>query len=144
MSFDPSDASQAMDRLNKCLADTRSWISANFLKLNSDKTELLLIGDPKRVAKVKNFELVVGDNTVKPSASARNLGVIFDDKLSVKSFILKSASAAFFHIRSIARIRDHLPRDLTSSCVAHLSLVALIIVTLSLAACRRVHCVPFS
>ncbi len=122
LSFDPSEANQAMDRLNKCLADIRSWMSANFLKLNSEKTELLLIGHPKRLAKINNFRLTIGDSTVKPSTSARNLGVIFDDALSFKAFTLKSASAAAFHIRSLAMIRDHLPRDLTSNLCASLVL----------------------
>jgi len=44
-----------------------------FLKLNDDKTELLLIGNPKRVAKIHTFQLLIGDNAVKPSACARNL-----------------------------------------------------------------------
>lgn len=122
LSFDPSEAHQAIDRLNKCLVDIRSWMSTNFLKLNSDKTELLLIGNPKRLAKISNFQLTIGDSTVKPSTSARNLGVLFDDSLSFKAFTLKSASAAAFYIRSLAMIRDHLPRDLTSSLCASLVL----------------------
>jgi hypothetical protein len=122
LSFNPSEASQAMDRLNKCLVDIRSWMSTNFLKLNSEKAELLLIGNPKRLAKINNFQLTIGDSTVKPSTSARNLGVIFDDALSFKAFTLKSASAAAFHIRSLAMIRDHLPRDLTSSLCTSLVL----------------------
>jgi len=89
-------------------------MSDNYLKLNADKTELILIGNPKRVAKVQHFELTVGDSAVRPSAFARNLGVIFDDTLSFKQFCLKSASAATFHIRSLSKIRDHLSRDLTS------------------------------
>ncbi len=97
-------------------------MSTNFLKLNSDKTELLLIGNPKRLAKISNFQLTIGDSTVKPSTSARNLGVLFDDSLSFKAFTLKSASAAAFYIRSLAMIRDHLPRDLTSSLCASLVL----------------------
>jgi len=48
-------------------------MSDNFLKLNADKTELILIGNPKRVAKVQHFELTVGDSAVRPSTSARNL-----------------------------------------------------------------------
>jgi len=43
------------DRLMSCLADIRSWMSANFLKLNADKTELLLVGYSKRIAKLQNF-----------------------------------------------------------------------------------------
>jgi len=42
LSFDPSDSYTAVNRLNNCLADIRSWMSENFLKLNADKTELIL------------------------------------------------------------------------------------------------------
>jgi len=41
-------------------------VAANFLKLNDDITELVLIGHPKRLAKIHNFELSVGNNKVKP------------------------------------------------------------------------------
>jgi len=36
------------------------WIAANFLKLNDDKSELL-VGHPKRLAEVTGFELLLGD-----------------------------------------------------------------------------------
>ena len=114
VSFDPCDAESAMARLNNCLVDIRDWMAANFLKLNDDKTELLLIGNPKRVSKIHNFQLLIGDNIVKPSECARNLGVYFYSTLSFTTFINKTAASAMYHIRSLAAIRDHLPRELTS------------------------------
>jgi len=51
---------------------------------------------------------------VRHSASARNIGVTFDDTLPFKQFSLNSASAATLHIRSLSKFRDHLSRDLTS------------------------------
>jgi len=36
-------------------------MSINFLKLNSEKTELLLIGNPTRLAKITSFELILDD-----------------------------------------------------------------------------------
>jgi len=65
-------------------------MSDNFLKRNADETELILIGNPKRVAEVQHFELTIGDSVVRPSDSARNLGVIFDETLSFQQFCLKS------------------------------------------------------
>jgi len=55
LSFDPCDAQSAMARLNSCLVDIRAWMAANLLKLNDDKTELLLIGSRKRVSTMHNF-----------------------------------------------------------------------------------------
>jgi len=59
LSFDPCDAQSAIARLNSCLVDIRAWMKDNFLKLNDDKTELILIGNPKRVAKIHNFQLPI-------------------------------------------------------------------------------------
>ena len=112
LSFDPSEAQAAVAKLDHCLSDIRDWMAANFLKLNDDKTELVLIGHPKRLAKIHDFELSVGSNKVKPSPCARSLGVYFDSSLSFKPFIQKTAATATFHIRSLVAIRDHLPRDL--------------------------------
>jgi len=56
---------------------SRSWMLENFLKRYADKTELILRGNSKRVAKAQHFEPTVGDSVVRHSAYTRNLGVIF-------------------------------------------------------------------
>lgn len=112
LSFNPSEAQDAIAKLNHCLSDIRDWMASNFLKLNDDKTELVLIGNPKRLAKIHDFELSVGSIKVKPSPCARNLGVYFDNSLSFKPFVQKTAASATYHIRSLVAIRDHVPRDL--------------------------------
>jgi len=57
------------------------------------------------------FELATGDSVVKPSASTRNLSVAFE---AIARFLLKSASAAAFQVRSLTNVRDYLPQNLTS------------------------------
>jgi len=89
-------------------------MSDNFLKRKEDKTELIVKGNPKTVVKVQHFELAIGDSIATLSASARNLGVIFDDRLSFKQFCLKSASAAAFYIRSLSEIREYLSCEFTN------------------------------
>jgi len=110
LSFDPSEAQAAFAKLYHCLSDIRDWMPANFLKLSGDKTELVLIGHPKRLAKILDFELPVGINIVSRHPCARNLGVYFDSALSFKPFVQKTAAMATFHICSLVPIRDHLPR----------------------------------
>jgi len=58
-------------------------LAGNFLELNDDKAELVVLGNPKRLSKVNDFELSVGNVRVKASAWARNLGVYYD---SLRSF----------------------------------------------------------
>jgi len=94
-------------------------MAVNFLKLNDDKTEHVLIGHLNRLAKIHGFELSVGIKQVKPSPCAQNLGVYCDSALSSKLFVQKTAAAATFHIRSLVSIRDHLPRDLVRPLCTH-------------------------
>jgi len=74
-------------------------MAANFLKFINDKTELLLKDNPKRLTKIRDFELSIGDVRVQLSASVRNLRIYFDNTLSFKSLVPKIAASATFHIR---------------------------------------------
>ena len=44
------------------MSSINDWISANFLPLNPDKTEFLLIGHPKQLSKLDNPTLSLPDN----------------------------------------------------------------------------------
>ncbi|KAK5878239.1 hypothetical protein CesoFtcFv8_023666 [Champsocephalus esox] len=68
--------------IESCLTDLKSWMQKNFLKLNSNKTELLLIGSKSTLSKTPNLTLTIDGTPVSPSTQARNLGVILDPTLS--------------------------------------------------------------
>ena len=44
-------------QMEGCIADIRSWLSANCLKLNDDKTELLIIGQKHSLSKLPTASL---------------------------------------------------------------------------------------
>jgi len=112
LSFYSGYALSAIPRLNSCLADTRTWMAFNYLMQSIDKTELVLIGNPKRLSKLRNAELLVGNYEVKPSSYYENLDVYVDSALSVKTFIPKTAATAVHHIGSLTAIRDRLSMEL--------------------------------
>ena len=77
----------------------------NFLKLNENKTEILLIGPAqKRDMILKNLGKL--GPLVKPEVTS--LGVILDSDLNFKSQINKVTKISFFHLRNIARVRPFL------------------------------------
>jgi len=82
------------------------------------------------MAKINNFKLLVGDNADKPSACARNRRVNFDSTQSFKTFINDTAAGAMYHIRTLAAIDDHFPREITTRLHASMVKVDLIIATL--------------
>jgi len=69
--------------------------------LIDDKTELVLIGHPKRLPKIHDFVLLKGINKVKPSPCPRNLGVYFDSALSFKTFVQKRSCCFLYRSCSV-------------------------------------------
>ncbi len=71
------------------------------LQLNLAKTELLVF--PASLTLQHDFTIQLGSSTITPSASVRNLGVIFDDQMTSKEHIAKTARSCRFgqHIRKI-------------------------------------------
>ena len=75
----------ALTAMESCIADISEWMHTDKLKLNSDKTECLLIGTRQQLQKVSNIIsiLSIGDSQIAPSCDVRNLGTWFDSKMSI-------------------------------------------------------------
>ncbi len=76
------------------------------LQLNLIKTELLVF--PATPTLQHDFTIQLGSSTIAPSASVRNLGVIFDDQLTFKEHIAKTARSCRFALHNIREIRPFL------------------------------------
>ena len=96
--------------------DNWPWMSRNELKLNKDKTELLVISSRYR-PRPSLDSIVVGNYRVCPSVSARNIGVLFDQTSSLEKHVNSACKAALFHLRNIAKIREYLTVDDTKILV---------------------------
>ncbi|CAJ1086723.1 RNA-directed DNA polymerase from mobile element jockey [Xyrichtys novacula] len=104
LSMKPEEAGQVA-RLEACLKDIKSWMTNNFLMLNSDKTEVLVLG-PKHLREAFSSNLATFDGiSLASSPTVRNLGVLFDQELSFSSHIQQIFRTAFFHLRNISKIR---------------------------------------
>ncbi len=104
-SFRPDDPTVAA-RISGCLADISAWMKENHLKLNLAKTELLVF--PATPTLLHDFSIQLGSSTITPSASVRNFGVIFDDQLTFKEHIAKTARSCRFALHNIRKIRPFL------------------------------------
>ena len=90
----------------------------NFLKLNDDKTEVLVIKTRSGLSDSLGISIRVGDQDIPPSdAPPRNLGVIFDSALSLKSHISSVCKSINYYIYSIGKIRKYLDRPTAEKMV---------------------------
>ena len=80
------------------------------LKLNRDKTELLVIG-PKHKVNPPIKGIHVAGEYIEVSNNARNIGVIFDSHVNLEKHIMNTCKTAFYHLRNIAKIRNCLSQD---------------------------------
>ncbi len=105
LSFRPDDPTVAA-RISGCLADISAWMKEHHLQLNLAKTELLVF--PATPTLQHDFTIQLGSSTITLSASVRNLGVIFDDQLTFKEHIAKTARSCRFALHNIRKIRPFL------------------------------------
>ena len=103
VSFASGDSAAALNGLQSCLASVQSWMSTNKLKLNSDETDFLIIGNERQCSKYLPmfFMELLGVNT-NSAKSARNLGVIFDKNFTFRSHICGVCNSCFYHFMGSA------------------------------------------
>ena len=91
----------SIDYLQNALNRISSWMTANLLTLNSSKTEFLLIGLSKELAKIHISSL----NTTH---SAQNPGFIFDEHLAFSDQISHVSKSCYYHIHQLHYIDPYL------------------------------------
>ena len=72
-----TDINTAISRLKDCIADICLWMSNSFLKINEQKTELIIFHSSRSPVSV-NTPLVVGTDTIMASSTVKILGVTLD------------------------------------------------------------------
>ena len=121
LSFKPrpgTNESIAKCAIENCITDIQQWMMVNKLKLNTGKTEFLILGTRKQLEKVTMSHLKVGNTAVCASSDAiRNLGVWFDSELKLGYHVSKISGSAFYHLYNLRRIRKFLTRQSIESLV---------------------------
>ena len=120
ISFSPlsnEDTKSAMMRLQACVVAIQNWMIVNKLKLNADKTDAILICSPRVKNNIDMPHIDLGNMTVPISNAARNIGVLFDDALTMKKHVQHTCRVAYFHIHCIGKIRHLLDRKTTEIMV---------------------------
>ena len=99
--------------LIECANSIRLWLLSNKLLINSSKTTVLNISTSE--TSFPNFTL--NNMIISPSHSSKNLGLVFDDKLSLENHISSITKSSNFHLFRIKKIRTSLSRNLTKTLI---------------------------
>ena len=71
-------------RIQLCVSEIREWMNQNMLKLNNDKTELIVFTSKYKQDLYNDLSITIGDTVVDCSSQVKDLGVIFDRVLSLR------------------------------------------------------------
>lgn len=127
LSFDPQkdDHTDQLRKLKLCFNEIKQWMTANFLKMNDTKTEIMEIhGLHPRATLQPSFNLGLDDN-IKPTLSAKNLGFFFDSKLSLDAQLNHVSKVCYMNLRNIGRIGLHLSKELKIQLI-HSSILSIL------------------
>ena len=106
----------AVHSIEACASEIDEWMRLNKLKLNSDKSELLVISSKYR-PRPSLDSISISEQVAKSSVSARNFGFIVDDSLSLEEHVNSISKSCYYHIRRIAKIQKYLSEDSTAALV---------------------------
>ena len=112
----------AVHSIEACASEIDEWMRLNKLKLNSNKSELLVISSKYR-PRPSLGSISISEPVVNLSVSAINLGFIVDDSLpvSLEKHVNSISQSCYYHIRRIAKIRKYLSEDSTAALHAFIT-----------------------
>ena len=88
-------------------------MSANRLKLNGDKTKMLVVGTPQQCLKVSYLCLNVADSIIESSETVKNLGAIFDKHPHVNA----TCKSDKCHLYNFSLARRYLTREAAEKAI---------------------------
>jgi hypothetical protein len=116
-SNDDAKKAHSLTLIESCLTDIEGWMRTNKLKLNSDKTEVMLFTSKHNALHMENVSVCVGDINITSVNSVRNLGVIFDSAMNMDQQLNSICRSGYHQLRNIGHIRRYLTSDATKSLV---------------------------
>ena len=105
--------------MQSCIGDVKPWAAANMLKLNDNKTELMLVTS-KRAKHLHSLpaSITMGNAQIPFKQSVKNLGFTLDCHLTMNSHVSYIARICYFELRRLASIRRFLTSTATATLVS--------------------------
>ena len=105
--------------MQPCISDVKAWASANMLRLNDNKTKLMLVTS-NRTKHLHNLptSITIRNAQIPFKQSVRNLGFTLDCHLTVNAHVSKIARTCYFELRRLASIRRFLSSTATATLVS--------------------------
>ena len=119
MSAPPGRISELLHSMQSCISDVKAWATANMLKLNDNKTELMLVNS-KRAKHIHNLpsSITMGNAQISFKESVKNFGFTLDCHLTMNAHVTNITRTCYFEQHRLASIRRFLTSTATATLVS--------------------------
>ena len=119
MSAPPDGISELLHFMQSCISDAKAWATANMLKLNDNKTELMFVTS-RRTKNLHNLptSITMGNAQNPFKQSVKNLGLTLDCHLTMNAHVTNIAQTCCFELRRLASIRRFQKSTATATFVS--------------------------
>ena len=117
MSAPPDGMSELLHSMQSCIGDVQAWTTTNMLKLNDNKTELMLVTS-KRTKHLHSLpsSITICSAQIPFKKSVKNLGITLYCHLTMNTHVSNIARTCYLELLRLASIR----RVMTSTATATL------------------------
>ena len=119
MSVPPDEISELLHSIQSCIGDVKAWAATNMLRLNDNKTELMLV-TYKRTKHLHNLptSITIGIAQSPFKQSVKNLSFTLDCHLAMNAHVSNIPLTCYFELRRLASIRRFLTSTATATLVS--------------------------
>ena len=97
----------ALARIETCIIEVAAWMARNDLKLNAEKSQAIIFQPLKHIInKQPEVCVEIAGHRIALSTSVRNLGVVFNSRLSMEEQVAQTAKSCYYQLRIIGHIRS--------------------------------------
>lgn len=112
-----SDITASKSKINSIMSDIKLWMNERKLKLNEGKTEVILICGPVNTDFLSQSNNLNFINDTSPSKTVRDLGLVFDSKLSFKSHFNSIIKTCNYQLRRLSSIVKYLDKHCATTLI---------------------------
>ena len=118
--FNCDDVSLALPRLESCFNQIQLWARMNYLKLNQNKTKMLIVSN--KSTKFLSTSITLNKETLMLDTVVKNLGFSIDNNLNYNNQINRVCRYGFFMLRNLWKISSKLQQtslkiQIVQSCI---------------------------
>ena len=118
LSCPTSDISALVKFMGSCVDDVNKWMIENKLKMNEDKTEIILCNTSRNVKSDNVDNVTIGSERIPYSSKAKNLGVFFDESLSMVHQVNYLCRQMYCELRRIGQMACFLDKDSVQTLIS--------------------------